>query len=55
MADAAYDSDRIRKAITDTGTLPVIPNNRMSGIPPPPGSCVLYNFRGLVGLDRLEN
>ena len=27
MADAAYDSDRIRKAVADKGALPVIPNN----------------------------
>lgn len=27
MADTAYDSDRIRRAIADTGALAVIPNN----------------------------
>jgi transposase len=27
MADAAYDSDRIRKAIADKGAVAVIPNN----------------------------
>ncbi len=27
MADAAYDSDRLRKAITDKGARAVIPNN----------------------------
>lgn len=27
MADAAYDSDRLRKAISDKGAITVIPNN----------------------------
>ena len=27
MADAAYDSDRLRRAIADKGALAVIPNN----------------------------
>ena len=27
MADAAYDSDRLRKAISDKGAIAVIPNN----------------------------
>ena len=36
MADAAYDADRLRKAIADKGAIAVIPNNpsRASKYPP---------------------
>jgi transposase len=35
MADAAYDSDRIRQAIADKGALAVIPNNPSRAIKHP--------------------
>lgn len=38
MADTAYDSDRLRNAITDKGAVAVIPNNPSRGSPRSPSA-----------------
>lgn len=47
MADAAYDSDRLRKAIADKGALAVIPNNPSRALKHPLDKD-LYKQRHLV-------